>query len=94
MPTSEAIDLIATLPDGSRYVTSRFPTRAWSETRDLMADVCDAISFLTWALAIDHDAMPEPPRVARPADMARQAADARRHRKAREVLESARREEV
>ena len=94
MPTPEALDLIATLPDGSRYVAAMFPTRAWSEMRSLTADICDAISWLTWATAMDHDKVSEPPRIMRPADRAIQTMVRERHRSAREKLENARREEV
>lgn len=94
MPTDEAIDLVATLPDGSRYVAATEPLRAWSEARTLAADVRDDVMWLTWALALDREQVPYPPRVDRPADVAARRADERRRMRARAVLEGAPREEV
>ena len=90
----EAIDLIATLPDGALYVAAMDPSRSWSERRTLAADVVDALYWLTWALAIKHDEVPEPPRVTRPADVLRQRERAERRKRATRALRTANREEV
>lgn len=94
VPTDEAIDLIGMLPDGSRYVSATDPTRTWDRARHDTADVVDAIWFLTWAMAYDHEKMPEPMRVVRPMDVAIRKRQRERSRRAREILESTRWVEV
>lgn len=94
MGTSEAIDLIRMLPDGSRYVVRTDPERSWGEARQRTADVVDAISHLTWAIAYDHDKMAEPPRVTRPRDMMARVRAMRAAAQAKAELESGTWEEM
>ena len=90
----EAIDLIATLPDGSLYVAATNPARSWSERRTLAADVVDAVMWLTWALAMDHEKVTEPPKIIRPVDTLRIAAKEQRRKRAVRILRTARRKEA
>lgn len=89
VPTDEAIDLIKTLPDGSAYVSATDLGRSWGAERHRHADLLDAIRELTWALAIDHEAIPEPPTVMRPKDvLARMEAAARREEVSKRLKEA------
>ena len=90
----EALDLIATLPDGALYVAVTDPRRSWSERRTLAADVVDALYWLTWALAMKKDEVPEPPRVTRPADVLMREAREQRRKRAVRILRRSRREEA
>ena len=43
VPTDEAIDLIATLPDGSLFAAALSPYRAWSDETEQRAQIVDEI---------------------------------------------------
>ena len=84
--TEEAVDLIETLPQGSRWAAATDPARAWSDERHLASDVVDAVNRVAWRLGTwEAD---EPPRVTRPRDVLERARALRRARAARERLES------
>lgn len=87
VPTAEAIDLIRTLPDGSSYVRATDFARSWGVERHRHADLLDAVRELTWAMAMDHERMPEPPRVVRPSDVVSRVETIRRATAARHELE-------
>ncbi len=88
VPTGEAIDLIETLPDGSLYAAATDFLRSWGPEQNRHADMLDAIHELTWALAIDHESMPEPPKVVRPKDVMARVESFAAAKRARSVLES------
>ena len=88
VPTDEAIDLIRSLPDGSRWVARTDPLRAWSAERHREADLLDAVSVLVWRFALDKETVPEPPKVVRPRDMAARMREAANNRRVRQELES------
>lgn len=88
VPTDEATDLVCTLPDGSLYVSAVDPSRRWGEARTLAADVLDAIAHLTWAMAYDHEKVPHPPTLTRPADVQARERAKESQARARRVLET------
>lgn len=88
VPEDEAVDLIEMLPDGSRYVAARYPLRVWGDERNMNADILDAIKELTWFFFYDRAKAPSPPRVIRPRDAAKIAAESRRAAKSRKIIES------
>lgn len=102
VPADEAVDLILTLPSGSRWVASTQPALAWTREQELAADAVDALRAIIWGLGMyDRDEMPEPPRVDRPSARAareRREAEARERRersaRARERMEGERWVEV
>ena len=93
MPADEAVDLVLTLPMGSRYKTAANPAAGWTAERHLMADVVDVLMVINWRLMGCPDVYrPEP--VERPGDrelreLARKAA-----RDAAEKIESTEWEEA
>lgn len=85
VPTDEAIDLVRTLPPGSRYVAATDPLGSWPDERHRSADVVDALMVVAWALgAYKAD---EPPRVVRPRDAWAREVAAGRARAARAQVE-------
>ena len=87
VPTEEALDLIATLPQGSRFVAATDPLRAWSDERHLAMDVVDGLSIVAWRLGT-WPGMDEPPRVTRPRDALARAASRRAAMAAKAELEA------
>ena len=66
VPVGEAIDLINTLPDGSLYVSSKYPARSWTREQHLIADLQDQLFSLAYQL---HGVSPDRiPHVVRPAE--------------------------
>lgn len=92
VPIDEAIDLIATLPDGSRYVSAVDPARSWPRWRHAIADLQDE----EWAIVAALRGVPadKAPRVMRPADAARQMVALDKARKARKRIEETEWEEA
>lgn len=88
VPVDEAIDLIATLPAGSLYVSSVNPARSWSELREVAADVQDTLAALLWR----GDGAP--PRVSRPSDAVERMRAAESAKRARAAVEETEWEEV
>lgn len=88
VPNEEAVDLVRMLPDGSRYVASRWPERSWPPERHRAADLLDAVKEIAWALVYDREKVPSPPTVVRPADAVARQRDAARAARARRAVES------
>ena len=85
VPADEALDLVLTLPPGSRYVRSRHPEHAWPEWRHAVADLQDDL----WAIAFAQAGVQsESPRTPRPADAAERRRAAARARSAKEAIEA------
>lgn len=92
MEPDEALDLIATLPDGSAYVRSMWPARAWSESRVMTADLVDTLWSIAFARAgLNYE---DAPRVTRPSDALARIAAAERSKRTRDVIENTEWEEV
>lgn len=81
----EAIDLINTLPRGSAYVSATRPEHSWTDEKEAMADLIDALAFMLrgWDKY-----------VRRPSDVAAQHRAVERARRARAVIERTNWEEV
>lgn len=65
--TDEALDLIAMLPDGSRYLAALSPLKAWTNSECRLADIVDGLSALTQMLS-DKRTTENAPKVKRPWD--------------------------
>ena len=92
VPTEEAVDLIMTLPRGSRWRAAHMEFGEWDDARESAADVVDAVQRLIRLActgSTDGALVVARPRVLR----ARKAASDRA-RAARELIESTRWEEV
>lgn len=83
MGTDEAIDLILTLPRGSLYVAKKHPEYAWSEARELAADIQDTMVSLVYAAHGREDA----PKIVRPSDVAARKKAMERAREAKRKIE-------
>lgn len=88
VPTDEAIDLIRSLPDGSRWAAGTDPLRAWSANRHRDADLLDAVNVLVWCFALDKGVVPTPLTVVRPRDVAARVREAANNKRVRAELES------
>lgn len=86
----EAIDLVRTLPPGSLYVAKKRPDLAWSEARELAADIRDDIIAAAYALRGVDGA----PRVVRPSDIVARRAASSRAREVRKKIEASAWEQV
>lgn len=99
VPVDECLDLVHGLPDGSLYVSSVAPSRAWTETRQLACDVMDMMSDIWQArCGVDEHRRKRLPRPwdadaakAKAGYMQRQMDEAE---KAREVIENTKWEAV
>lgn len=67
VPTDEAIDLIQTLPDGSRYLSTLDPRHAWTLGEKRLADIQDSIQAFI-QMESDKRTTEGAPKVARPWD--------------------------
>lgn len=73
VPTDEAIDLVLTLPPGSKYMSALDPRLSWSEARTLVADIIDRLYSMQWSQGgISGD---EPPHVVRPHELQEREAE-------------------
>lgn len=81
----EALDLIATLPDGSLYVSKRNPSRSWTPQREAVACLQDTLLEIACAQAGIKD---EPPRVTRPRDVVARRSARRKAAAVRERIAS------
>lgn len=100
VPVAEAVDLISTLPDGSRTASAFSPSRSWSPEKQRAADVTDAMwAVATWQAGgvTQRQAMERAPHAVRPWEREqgmREAAEARRRAAAvRERIENTKWEE-
>lgn len=100
VPVAEAVDLISTLPDGSRTASALSTSRAWSPEKQRAADVIDAMwAVATWQAGgvTQRQAMERAPHAVRPWEREqgmREAAEARRRAAAvRERIENTKWEE-
>ena len=89
----EAVDLIITLPLGSKWRTKRDPDAAWSVDQYRLAEILDVLNIVSWQLSSNSDEW-EPPRVERPGDARRREAYIERAREAKRKLEQMKWEEV
>ena len=100
VPVAEALDLVATLPDGSLAAAAIRPERAWGPLSEAAASVVDAV----WAAAVwqgggvtQSEAMERAPRVMRPQERERRRREAeearRRAASVRDRIENTRWEE-
>ena len=93
----EALDLAATLPDGSLTVSALAPARSWERQREDAAAVVDAIWAAAFWLAggrTPAEASEQAPSVVRPRDRAAAEAAARRAASVRDRIENTRWEAV
>lgn len=93
VPVEECLDLVWGLPDGSLYVAATCPPRAWSEQRQLAADIREAAAGMWPRGLIDEGGAPS--RLPRPWDAelerlaaAGEAAEARRAESVRRTIET------
>ena len=89
----EAIDLVLTLPLGSKWRAKRDPGAEWTLDQYRLADLVDVTNLLVWQLSRNADEW-EPPRIDRPGDAAKREAHRKNAREAREKLENTKWEEV
>lgn len=88
----EALDLIASLPNGSRFVASKDPLRSWSDERVFASDIIDAITEA--ACIIRGIDLSLAPKVVRPADIYARSKAAQKASAMRERIDSTEWEEV
>ncbi len=79
----EALDLVLTLPQGSLYISKKYPQHSWSEAKEISADIRDWIAQLAFAMR----GLTNPPHIIRPADAIADAKSKEKARKARTILE-------
>jgi hypothetical protein len=92
VPVEEAIDLINTLPDGSLYVSSKYPARSWTKEQHSMADLRDQIYAISYGLCgIPANKIPH---VMRPAEQIANAHARLKSSEARKRIEETKWEEV
>ena len=89
----EAIDLVLTLPLGSKWRAKRDPDAEWTIDQYRLADLVDSLNVLIWQLSSNSSEW-EPQRIERPGDAARRAAYKAKARAARKKLEETTWEEV
>lgn len=89
----EAVDLVLTLPLGSKWRAKRDPDASWTLDQHRLADIVDAVNVLVWQLSSNAEDW-DPARLERPGDAARREAYRKRAREARKKLEETRWEEV
>ena len=89
----EAIDLVLTLPLGSRWRARRDPDAAWTLDQYRLADLVDSVNILSWQLSQNAEDW-EPPRLERPGDASRREAYREKARDAKRRLEETKWEEV
>lgn len=89
----EAVDLVLTLPLGSRWRALKDPDAGWTVEQHRLAELVDNTNLLVWQLSPNSSEW-EPPRVSRPGDAARRAAHKEKARNARKKLEETEWEEV
>lgn len=88
--TDEAIDLILTLPRGSLYIAKKYPEYAWSEARELTADIQDTLVALVYATHGQKDA----PKIVRPSDVVARKKAMARAKTAKQKIETLEWEQV
>ena len=93
MDVDEAVDLVLTLPLGSRWRAKRDPRAEWTLEQYRLADLVDSLNVLMWQLSSNSEDW-EPPRIERPGDAAERAAFKAKAKEARRKLEETRWEEV
>ena len=89
----EAIDLVLTLPLGSRWRAKRDPDAEWTLDQYRLADLVDVTNLLVWQLSGNADEW-EPQRTPRPGDAARREAHLKKARDVKRKLETTTWEEV
>ena len=89
----EAIDLIFTLPLGSKWRAKRDPDAAWTLDQYRLADLVDAVHMLSWQLSSNASEW-EPSRLDRPGDAARREAHLKKAKDVKAKLEQTKWEEV
>lgn len=93
VPTDEAIDLVLTLPQESRYRAAVDPSAGWSGGQHQMANVIDLLMVINWRLmGCPSTYKPEP--MERPGDRELRIQAMRRARRVRERIESTEWEDV
>ena len=89
----EAIDLVLTLPLGSKWRAKRDPDAEWTIDQYRLADLVDVTNLLVWQLSPNNKEW-EPKSLDRPGDAARREAHINKARDARRRLEETKWEEV
>lgn len=80
----EALDLVLTLPQGSLYVSRKWPERSWSEAHELAADIQDCLIECACGLRGVDNA----PKVVRPKDIIARRVATEKRRKVRDKLKN------
>lgn len=93
VPTDEAIDLVMTLPQGSRYRAAVDSSAGWSGGQHQMANVIDLLMVINWRL-MGCPSLYRPEPLERPGDRERLMRSRRRARAVNEKIEGTRWEEV
>lgn len=91
MDAAEAVDLIAGLPAGSRYVSALRPDLSWTPEREAVADLQDTLWEIAYRRAGVKD---EPYRVMRPRDAVARRQAAQRYASVKRTIAETQWEEV